>query len=524
MDCINNSNKIEKGGGVDLTTNDNSSLILKQELTNHLEDFFKSSSITGLARVWRKEDHSILRLLRLVWLLCELASIALTVILIKRQIEIYLTFGVSVNIRKEVQTPPNNLFPVVSICNTEPMISTAASEYIHQKLNEKFNLSVQTFNETNMALKSMGVDILDEIDWLIYQTYSPSFNATLRLSFGYDVETMIRNAQLYSYSINVRENFKWYYDPYYGNCYTFNSEPVNGAYYTQDWQGYGLEMDIFIGLPADQSSSLFYTGVNRGLYITLEDRSFIPLFENGIAILPDTLTVIGFSKTESSILPKPYSFCVENDQIDTVMSREMSRLGLSYSRRNCIYLLDVLVQTELFGCYLQNYPPILNATRCQSQEVLKAFKTTNFNGKYDKYLSYCPFECHTVSYSYAISNLFFPNYDYYLYELGRNQAYYERLFETRNVTYDMFKSSFAKVKIFIQELQYTKIAESPTKLFVDFLADLGGLLGIFMGLSVMGFMEIFDLLIRVLVSIHTNRIVLTTTKSSTSDLSPKEVP
>jgi hypothetical protein len=99
------------------------------------------------------------------------------------------------------------------------MSSPTGSNYVRDELNKKFKLNITTYDEMDAALYALNIDIIWEINYIIYRTYAPDFNDTLRQSFGYDASTMFSNALFYSYPINISENFQRYYSPRYGNCY-----------------------------------------------------------------------------------------------------------------------------------------------------------------------------------------------------------------------------------------------------------------------------------------------------------------
>jgi hypothetical protein len=54
------------------------------------------------------------------------------------------------------------------------------------------------------------------------------------------------------------------------------------------------------------------------------------------------------------------------------------------------------------------------------------------------------------------------------------------------------------VYIFYTDLRYESIEQSPSKILTDFLANLGGCLGLFTGVSFLSFFEVFEFLIEVI--------------------------
>jgi len=87
----------------------------------------------------------------------------------------------------------------------------------------------------------------------------------------------------------------------------------------------------------------------------------------------------------------------------------------------------------------------------------------------------CPMECDSISYSLTI------------------QSNYLNL------------SGNSHVNIYYPDFYYTSITEQPKMTFDNLIGNLGGLLGLFIGGSLISFFEIFELLISVLVIMFKNR-------------------
>ena len=62
----------------------------------------------------------------------------------------------------------------------------------------------------------------------------------------------------------------------------------------------------------------------------------------------------------------------------------------------------------------------------------------------------------------------------------------------------MYKSSFASVYIEIDDLRMTHISESPSVTIPDLLANFGGTMGLFIGVSILSFVEALELAIEML--------------------------
>lgn len=85
------------------------------------------------------------------------------------------------------------------------------------------------------------------------------------------------------------------------------------------------------------------------------------------------------SEIQKRVMHFPYSDCIEVDRIDTVMSREMKRLEMIYSRRNCLLLCQQKIIIENIGCYSLTLPPAFNAQPCSTDDQFFQIRNLNLN-------------------------------------------------------------------------------------------------------------------------------------------------
>lgn len=218
-----------------------------------------------------------------------------------------------------------------------------------------YNLSgIDTYED----IISSGIPF-DEISliyrWLVYQTNDPSFSATRRRSFGFSLDEFIVEAAFALTPFNTTTDFEWYYDYFYGNCFRYNMNQSR----TLDLQEAGLEITLFAGL-ADDHYDYLYASQSNGLRVFIADRNYIPLSSEGILVRPGEHVNIELSKSLVSIKPKPYSKCIEFDSNYNELTRAMSKLNISYTRKDCLYVCFQKLSVEAFGCYDLQYPKIVD--------------------------------------------------------------------------------------------------------------------------------------------------------------------
>jgi hypothetical protein len=78
----------------------------------------------------------------------------------------------------------------------------------------------------------------------------------------------------------------------------------------------------------------------------------------------------------------------------------------------------------------------------------------------------------------------------------------DRLQQSSKRNYSSFanvKTSTLAVQVYFNDIAYTNINEVPLKTSEQFVGDIGGLLGIYVGASLLSFLEIFDFLFQIVV-------------------------
>lgn len=194
-------------------------------------------------------------------------------------------------------------------------------------------------------------------------------------------------------------------------------------------------------------------------------------------------------QVNTETMPYPFSNCVEfHSQLDNVYSKEMKKLGMKYIRKNCLALCQQKLIIDMFGCYSLEFPKILDAKPCVN---LTTYSFDNL----DECFESCPYECKSRRYDVSVSYSDFPTVNYVDRLIQNDPQFYEHLYNTNEINYDMVKKSFVRLFIFYDEIKATFISESAKITFVDLIANIGGTLGLFIGISVLSLVEILELLI-----------------------------
>jgi len=271
----------------------------------------------------------------------------------------YLSFEVLNTTSSMIENP--SVFPKVTICNFNQFQTVYALELL-KSINMEINPNMSIFDTDE--IKKMT---FDEINYLVGAIYtravafiiSSNFSDEQRKKLAHDPSDTLLNCIFSNEICTASDDFIWYFDRNYGNCYVFNSGfdrsgkkvDLKMAYLPGDNGGSHLFLDYYVG--GHENLTLFnsFAG-NLGALILIENNSFLidnSLGEQNIHLSPG---LKGYIKTHRSFeysLPKPYSNCdIPNDSQEQFVKtnffyRLFAESPYQYTQQSC-----------LIQCYQQN--------------------------------------------------------------------------------------------------------------------------------------------------------------------------
>ena len=444
-----------------------------EKFLKSISETLKSSTIHGIPPILNSKNLII----RLVWIVSFFGSSCACFWFILSNLNEYFKHEVVSKIKiNYVNELP---FPIISICNINPINTEELNQYMIGKFNgDKY---------PNMSL----------IDYAI--TYQ-KMNQSIKFSRKALNETIIKCLFKFN-DCNLDEEFEYYFDEVYGNCFRFNSGKNMKGENVKQKVSYGvgiynaLELELYIG-SIDQNENLFSTEHGLNLFITNETHD--SLNGEGINISPGNSYKIIINKYSIIKESYPYSECISDlTTIDSYKSdcyKKVFRSNLTkYHYTDCYYicyqkLVEINCQCRiLLGDYEMN--PSLRICQkndfvCADREWLDLISNKSHLTDCD-----CPFECETFGYNYKISISQFPTKKYYNYL--RNENFIRKL--NPNMTFEEMRKSLTRLKIFYDEMKETIVSEEIKIDSIGLVSNIGGVFGVFMGfsfLSLIGFVEI----------------------------------
>lgn len=145
----------------------------------------------------------------------------------------------------------------------------------------------------------------------------------------------------------------------------------------------------------------------------------------------------------------------------------------------------------IFFSLIQRLPPIPGYLPC-NRTIYKTSKLIRYQFRDNSEV--CPIECEYHGYSIRESNDEYPTRNYAKLMLATKSDQLEDMLnaEIENITYETIRNNFASVYIRFNNLAVTEKIEQVAVPFTLLISNLGGTLGLFVALSVLSVLEIFE--------------------------------
>jgi hypothetical protein len=289
-----------------------------------------------------------------------------------------------------------------------------------------------------------------------------------------------------AFNTNPCESSYWteFDDLTMGKCFTFN---LKSNLKTQR-EG---PMHGFRAMLATNISEFFPTSTAAGLSVLVHDQDQYPFTDSlGYTIQAGSVTTISITYMEMSRLTYPYGDCSDEKPAGYLYDMVYSTEGCQRS-----IMQEKIIST--CNCYDPNFPVLPNNTypACVIPQDMECWKNvTNSTESAD-----CSQPCNEAMYTITTSAAKWPasssNFMPGCVEGMYNQSCQE--------TYD---ENMMMVEIYYEKLNYESVSESPDVPISIMLSNLGGLIGLFLGMSVVSLIEFFVLGIQLGAHIITPRI------------------
>lgn len=113
----------------------------------------------------------------------------------------------------------------------------------------------------------------------------------------------------------------------------------------------------------------------------------------------------------------------------------------------------------------------------------------------------CPLECQSITYTTSASSSIYPS-DMFASMMKDNPRIQSLFYGRTNVTPEELRKNILSINVFYTSLSYQSFTEVAKIQISDLVSSIGGTLGLFLGVSFLTFIEIFDLFFYLLLAYH----------------------
>ena len=478
-------------------------------LLNELKSVFlkrlASTTIHGLPRIVESKNP----ILRFIWLFCFMLSFGACIYYISSNMIEFFNYDETSQIQFVQESPV--LFPAVEVCNSNPYQTEHALDVIINYLNENTQF---VYDQAGSARSLSKLDFINQVlfdypDLENHLTaYTNGLNKSEQQRLGFPLDSILLTCQFVADTCGVQD-FRWNFRKNFGNCFTFN---LHRKYYSiGPGETYKLRLEMFAGI---EERLLNTNGKNHGLRLLVYNQSnFYLIADYGINAGAGTALTLAVKRVIIDGLEEPYSKCdfvttPSPDKFNLTIYNLFVAANKTYSQVNCLvvcYRQLALSICECFDNVLKPIPENTTVKYCSTESefscISDLYRQIVLN-KNDSFhcLNSCPLECSSAYFTFTPFYSTFAKRSYAeLLLRNRSEAVYGLV--GRHLTPDEFRKNLVQVNIYYESMSYEYISQSPTTTWVTLLANVGGVLGLFIGMSLLSLVELIEMCLHMLIAV-----------------------
>ena len=422
----------------------------------HLAEFLENTTINGLVYVFRGRS----KIRRIMWGIIFVGATIGCIALLSLSIKKYVSKPTATTIAYETTELDGTQFPAVTVCNVN------SSHSLHGRfrwlLYQLFN-PMQTFDENELNTSTSVRECNDRLDfsrnstdidqdiWNFVTTFENTENLIHYCGYSEDFGKLIRCEKEFVPVVTSS-----------GLCFTFNSiKSGNGVFIRNTGAWHGLRLI----LKTEKKDK--YDFEESAVKVVVHDRKDVArpsLY--GVGVPVDMNAIISVVR-KHSVDETSDTGCRQNTKLDFLPD-------VVYSQFACIQDAKIRNIAEKCKCILSPARPVefvhmRNCTFFDSCCLLREYQT--FKTKYAN----CPLPC------------IFNSYDHHV-------SYTSGVHIQNNVNIST-ENDYLSVHIFLEDLQTVNSITQYTYGADALLADFGGHMGLFLGISIISILEVMVLIL-----------------------------
>ena len=244
---------------------------------------------------------------------------------------------------------------------------------------------------------------------------------------------------------------------------------------------------------------LYLPTQNEFITYVINENNVRPTFGEFYQILDGGHTTdLIIDKSIETKFETPLNPCQDNetaiDYFNSLLFKEPQKYDFAYRQVNC---LEVCIMRQVLDTCKCSYPGLKGEeTKISCDFKRDCIKDQFNNSEYKKECAkWCPLECTTTLFKVDVQSIRFNPVEA---KLNRDSKRIAKNYEIKNLTSDELKLRILSIFVFYDDLKYTKITQILKITVADMVSLIGGTLGLFLGLSLLSLLEIFEFILETL--------------------------
>lgn len=338
-----------------------------------------------------------------------------------------------------------------------------------------------------------------------------NLSKSLREDLGHHIEDLLIECSFNGKECSAK-NFTLIQSLDFGNCYTLESDlfisrrlgPMNG-------------LQMILQVEEFEQVENFLDG--SGVRLVIHEPGTVPFpEEEGFTLSPGYETSIGMKMVTVTRSKPPYGHCNEGKNF-------YQTYGKRCTMSTCINICRNIKVMDRCKCkpsenivdvnYMDRFSslPVCSLENETATEVHNKTKKHNLKKTCEEFVYFqieenkikcdCESACRETVYKNTVSGRLWPKESYLVEELlnltcSNNNYSYCSEYELHLPEFNNLNDNFLKVIIYYEDLHFEEISEEPLYDGFRFISDIGGTLGLFLGASILSFVELVQLMVEIL--------------------------
>ncbi|CAH1241742.1 ASIC5 [Branchiostoma lanceolatum] len=427
-------------------------------------EFIDNTSLHGFNRI-----HHPNRAIRAVWIVAMLGAYAGFIYMAVEMARTYFSYDTVCDVKLSFENKMT--FPAVTICNYNRIDS------------HKLTWAEWSILSTLLYGSAMDVPTLQAFLGPTFSAVNRTTNGTVTNATTMDMAAAVRMkgfdispTRMYlcefgggsCTELNYTHTFSAY-----GNCYTFNADAANPL--NQTIPGATMGFQVVINVMADSyTETIAASGhTDVGLKFLIHDQNEPPMVEtHGLSIKPGVHSFVSVKRTEYYNHVPPWGEC-QNLNLEYFDAYTLPGCNVECRGKHV---------EERCGCTAYYLPG--SAPPCDPDVLFTCVKDVLAEVNEGKLTCDCPLPCSMVKYSPSLSFSAWPN--------QLTEDYYST---TYNLSRGYLTDNFVVLSVYYEDFSYMKISQLKAMDGGQLGCNMGGMMGLFIGASVLTLVELTEYLV-----------------------------